>query len=185
MNKIGDSDSKNVLGDSLIKVAKGTAIAFLGMIIYLLLEFITRVIIARNTTQGEYGTFSIGLTLLSVFVMISCLGLQGGATRCIAYFRGKGDEKKVAGVIYSSLQLSIITGIVSFLFIFLFSDYLQDMFNLDQSTVIKIFSVGIPFFVITEIIASFFRGFDSVKEKVFFRDFLMSIQFRYLEHLQY
>jgi O-antigen/teichoic acid export membrane protein len=52
-----------IVYESLKKVAKGTTIAFVGMLIYILLEFVTRVIIARNTTQDEYGVFSIGFVL--------------------------------------------------------------------------------------------------------------------------
>ncbi len=41
-----------IVNESLRKAAKGTAIAFVGMLIYMFLEFITRVIIARNATQS-------------------------------------------------------------------------------------------------------------------------------------
>ena len=163
-----------IVNESLKKAAKGTAIAFAGMLIYMFLEFITRVIIARNTTQNEYGVFSIGFTLMSVFVIISCLGLQGGAARCIAYFRGREENEKVSGVIYSSLQLSITAGLFSFLFVFFLSDFLASLFHLKGSIPLKVFAVAIPFYVIIEILGSIFRGFDSVREKVYFRDFLMN-----------
>jgi len=84
-----------IVNDSLQKAAKGTAIALLGMLSYMLLEFITRVIIARNATQSDYGIFSIGSVLLNFFVIASCLGMQAGATRYIAYYRGKEDYGKV------------------------------------------------------------------------------------------
>ena len=89
-----------IVNESLRKAAKGTAIAFVGMLVYMLLEFITRVIIARNTTQSDYGIFSIGFVLMNFFVIASCLGLTGGAARYIAYFRGKGESNKVKGVIF-------------------------------------------------------------------------------------
>ena len=54
-----------IVNESLRKAAKGTAIAFVGMLVYMLLEFITRVIIARNTTQSDYGIFSIGFVLMN------------------------------------------------------------------------------------------------------------------------
>jgi O-antigen/teichoic acid export membrane protein len=161
------------MSDSLGKIARGAAIAFVGMLAFTFFEFVTRVIIARYATPGEYGAFSIGFALLNIFVMVSCLGLQGGATRCIAYFRGKGDNEKVAGIVYSSLQLSIAAGFFFFIVIFFFSDVLNDIFHLEQSMVLKLFAIAIPFLTVIEILSYIFIGFNRIKEKVFFRDILM------------
>jgi O-antigen/teichoic acid export membrane protein len=164
-----------IVNESLKKAAKGTAIAFVGMIVYIFLEFITRVIIARNATQSEYGIFSIGFVLLNFFVIISCLGLHVGAPRYIAYFRGKGDNKKIKGVISSTVQLSIIASLFCFALFFLSSDFFTELFHLQQSSVLKIFAIAVPFSVAIEIFASLFRGFDRVEEKVYFRDVLMNV----------
>ena len=164
-----------IVNKSLKKAAKGTAVAFAGLLVYIFLEFITRVIIARNATQSDYGIFSIGLALLNFFVIISCLGLHMGAPRYIAYFRGKGDNKKIKGVIYSSLQLSVIASLFCFALFFLSSDFFTEIFHLQQSSVLKIFAIAVPFAVATEILASLFRGFGRVEEKVYFRDVLMNV----------
>jgi O-antigen/teichoic acid export membrane protein len=164
-----------MMSGSLGKIAKGAAIAFFGMLAFIFFEFITRVIVARYTTPSEYGTFCIGFALLNVFVLLSCLGLQGGATRCIAYFRGTGEREKVAGVVYSSLQLSIATGIFFFVVLFLSSDTLKGLLHLEQSVVLKLFATAIPFLVIVEILSAIFTGFGQVEKKVYFRDILMSL----------
>jgi O-antigen/teichoic acid export membrane protein len=164
-----------IVNESLKKAAKGTAIAFVGMLIYMFLEFITRVIIARNATQSEYGIFSIGFVLLNFFVIISCLGLHVGAPRYIAYFRGKGDGKKVKGVISSTVQLSVIASLFCFVLFFMVSDCFATLFHLQQSSILKIFAIAVPFAVTIEILASIFRGFDRVHEKVYFQDMLMNV----------
>jgi len=161
------------MSESLGKIAKGAAIAFAGMLAFTFFEFVTRVIIARYATPGEYGAFSIGFALMNIFVMISCLGLQVGATRCIAYFRGKGETEKVSQIVYSSLQLSIVAGLFFFLVVFLLSDFLKEIFHLEQSMVLKIFAIAIPFLTVIEVLSYIFMGFDRIKEKVFFRDILM------------
>ena len=163
------------VNESLKKAVKGTAVAFTGMLIYMFLEFIIRVIIARNATRSEYGVFSIGSVLLNFFVIASCLGLHVGATRYIAYYRGKEDYGKVRGIIFSAAQLSLIASLICFLIFFFSSDLLASLFHLEQNAVLKIFAVAVPFAVIIEILASFFRGFDRVQEKVYFRDVLMNI----------
>ena len=167
--------SEMTVNESLKKALKGTAVAFAGMLIYMFLEFIIRVIIARNATRSEYGVFSIGSVLLNFFVIASCLGLHVGATRYIAYYRGKEDYGKVRGIIFSAAQLSFIASLICFLIFFFSSDLLASLFHLEQNAVLKIFAVAVPFAVIIEILASFFRGFDRVQEKVYFRDVLMNI----------
>ena len=166
-----------IVDEALRKVAKGTIIFFIGTLIYWLLEFVCRIIIARGTTQTEYGLFSLGYVLLSVFVIIATLGLDSGTTRYIAYFRGRREDNKVKSTIYSSLQLALITSILFSLVAFFSADIIsQTVFhNYELSAVLKIFAIAIPFVVITNMLVSFFRGFGSVKEKIYFQDILMSV----------
>ncbi|MHC1635951.1 MAG: flippase [Candidatus Methanospirareceae archaeon] len=167
--------TEEIVNESLKKVAKGTTIASFGMLLYLLLEFLTRIIVARNSTQSEYGEFSIGFVLLYFFTTASCLGLTGGIPRCIAYFRGKGDDNKVREVIFSAIQLSSIASISGFVLFFILSDHLSSLFHLQNPVVLKIFSLALPFSVAIEILASIFLGFDRVEEKVYFRDILLNV----------
>lgn len=160
---------------SLDKIAKGAAIVFAGTLTFFFFEFITRVVIARNTTQSDYGTFSIGLVLLNLLVLLSCLGLHVGSTRYIAYYRGKEDFGKVKGVIFSAVQISLIASMISFLVFFFFSDFLASILHLQQPSILRIFAIAIPFSVSIEILAAIFRGFDRMQEKVYFRDFLPSV----------
>ena len=72
-----------IVNQSLQKIAKGTGMVFIGTIIGMLLAFVGRVLVARFFTQAEYGFFSLGFSLLSIFVAISLFGLQDGAARQI------------------------------------------------------------------------------------------------------
>lgn len=82
-----------IVNQSLQKIAKGTGIIFTGTIIGLFLAFVGRVILVRYTTQTEYGIYCLALTVISIFVTISTLGLSEGSTRCIAYFNFMGRKK--------------------------------------------------------------------------------------------
>ncbi len=93
-----------IVNQSLQKIAKGTGIIFIGTIIGMLLGFVSRIIIVRYITQSEYGIFSLALVLMSIFALISSLGLQSGVTRQIAFFRGKKANE--SGIVkFPSLQL--------------------------------------------------------------------------------
>jgi len=168
-----------IINQSLQKIAKGTGIIFIGTIIGMLLGFVGRVIIVRYITQSEYGIYSLAFVLMSIFVTISILGLQGGSTRYIAYFRGKNEEGKVRGVISSSIKIALVASVISALILFLSSDVIStNIFHTSElSTPLKIFSAAIPFTVLITIFTSLFRGFDKVEPNVYFQSILRSVIF--------
>ncbi len=168
-----------IVNQSLQKIAKGTGIIFIGTIIGMLLGFFSRVIIVRYITQSEYGIYSLALVLMSIFVTISTLGLQQGATRYIAYFRGRKEEGKVKGVISSSIKIALIVSIIFSLILFLLADIIStNIFHSPElSTPLKIFSLAIPFTVLIGIFTSLFRGFDRVEPNVYFQNILRGVLF--------
>lgn len=174
-----EASSSEIINQYLTKIAKGTAIVFLGTAIGMLLLFAARVIVARYLTQSEYGIFSLLVIILAVFTMLSSLGLQQGATRYIAFFKAKGDAEKVRGVIFSSIQIAVIASIALAIVAFLSSDLIsQKIFHMEElATPLKILSVTIPFIVLIGILASIFRGFARVTVQVYFQDILRNVLF--------
>ena len=166
-----------IVNQSLQKIAKGTGIIFTGTIISLLLGFIGTIIIVRYLTTAEYGLFSLALTVIALIAGISILGIDLGATRYIAYFKGKEDNKKISGVIGSSFQITIIASVLFSIFVFLSSEYISMaiLHNNNLSTILKILSVTIPFSILSNTVVSIFRGFGVVKVRVYFIDVLMPI----------
>ena len=116
-----------IVNEPLKKAEKGTAIAFVCMLIYGIFDFISRVLIARNVSQDEYGIFSIAFTFLNLFTILDCLGLQGGVLGYIAFFRGKGEKGKARDVIFASLQLSLIASLFCSFLLFLFADFFAEI----------------------------------------------------------
>jgi len=116
---------------------------------------------------------------MSIFVTISTLGLQEGATRYIAYFRGKNEERKVRGVISSSIKIALVASVIFSLILFLSADIISgNIFHISElSTPLKIFSAAIPFTVLIGIFTSIFRGFDEVKPNVYFQNILRNVLF--------
>ena len=166
-----------IVNQSLQKIAKGTGIIFTGTIIGMLLAFVSRVIIVRYITQSEYGIYSLALVLMSIFAMISTLGLQSGIPRQIAYFRGKKDSEKVSGIVKSSIQIALVASIFFSFFLFFLSDIIsvKAFHSPELSTPLKIFAIAIPFSVLIVIFTSIFRGFDRVEPHVYFQNILRNV----------
>ena len=168
-----------IVNESLRKIAKGTGIVFTGTIIGLLLGFIGRVVLIRYTTQSEYGIYSLAFTILSIFVVIATLGLGECSTRYIAYFRGKGEEGNVSGVVSSSIKIALAASVALAMTSFLVSDFISiNIFHTPElSTPLKIFSIAIPFSVLLSVFIAIFRGFGRVDAKVYFQDIIRPVLF--------
>jgi len=166
-----------IVNQSLQKIAKGTGIIFIGTIIGMLLGFVGRVIIVRYITQSEYGIFSLALVLMSIFAMISTLGLQSGVARQIAYFRGEKDSEKVSGFVKSSIQIALVASIFFSVFLFFVSDIIsvKAFHSPELSSPLKIFAIAIPFSVLIVIFTSIFQGFDRAAPNVYFQNILRNV----------
>jgi O-antigen/teichoic acid export membrane protein len=167
------------LSDSLKKIAHGTGIAMVGMFLGLVLQFIARLIIARYGLEANYGIFSLALVVLTFATMLACLGLNQGAVRYIAYFRGKGQTAKVHGTTSASLQLATVASIIVGIAIFFSAEAIAlNIFHTpDLVSPLRIFAIGIPFFTLINIFAAIFLGFDRVEAQAYFQFILLNILF--------
>jgi O-antigen/teichoic acid export membrane protein len=166
-----------IVNESLRKIAKGTGIVFTGTIIGLFLGFAGRIVLVRYTTQSEYGIYCLAFTVVSIFVVISTLGLGEGSTRYIACFRGKGEDGNVRGVISSSIKIVLVASVAIAAISFFVSDFISvNIFHTPElSTVLKIFSIAIPFTVLINVFIAIFRGFGRVAAKVYFQDIVRPV----------
>jgi O-antigen/teichoic acid export membrane protein len=167
------------LDHSLRKVARGTGIAIIGITLGLLFNFIAKLIIARYGLEANYGMFSIAVAILTIAMMLACLGLHLGATRYIAYFRAKDDAAKVRGTISVSLQLAAIASLAISIALFFSAEAIAiNIFHTPQlAPFLRIFAIGTPFFTLTYIIAAIFRGFDQVEPQVYFQYIMLNVLF--------
>ncbi len=164
----------NAEDQSLKRIAKGTSIAFIGLLIGLFSAFFSRLMVARYGTEAEYGIFSLALVILNICAVIGTLGLQEGASRTIAYARGKKDSEKVKIVVSVATQIGFLSSMMLCIIVFFTSDFIATkVFNVvELSYPLKLFALGIPFFTLLNILVSIFRGFDNIKPKFFFQDIL-------------
>lgn len=164
----------DIVDQSLGKIARGTGAVSFGMAVVILSGFLCRVLLARFFTTSEYGIYSLAIVLLNILVIFTMLGLHEGLARQIAYYRGRGDDPKVGGVIASSLQIAIVASVLVSLTIFFASDIIaiKAFHEPGLSTPLKIVSLALPFSVLMQMFAAVFRGFDEAKPKVYFDDLL-------------
>jgi O-antigen/teichoic acid export membrane protein len=165
------------LNDSLVKIAKGTGIAFVGYLVSMLLGFISRPLLVRCGTEADYGVFSLASVILSICVVIAALGLPTATSRSIAYARGQNDSEKVQRLIPASVQLGVIAGISLGIILFFTSDIIavKIFHDANLGLPLRIFALAIPISALINALISLFQGFDDVKPTAYFQYILRSL----------
>ena len=168
-----------IVNQSLQKITKGTGIIFIGSLLGLFLAFIGRLMIARYWTESDYGVFSLAFVMLNICVIIGTLGLQDGASRSIAYARGKNENEKVQGLISASLLFSLLASLILGITLFFASGTVAENIFHEPALIspLRIFSIAIPFFTLINVLVSIFLGFGHVQAKVYFQDILRNVLF--------
>jgi len=72
---------------ALQKIARETGIVFFETVFWLFFEFLSRAVIARYSSTGEYGVFNLALTVLSIALVVATLGFQNALPRDVAFYR--------------------------------------------------------------------------------------------------
>jgi len=168
---------KKLVNDSLQLIAKGTGIILTGTFIGSILAVLFPIIIARSYSPAEFGIYALAMTVFMFLAGISFLGLGDGCSRNIAYYRGKKDYKKARDIMISSFEFILISGIIFSILLFLSADWISlNLFNTYKLIrPLKILSFALPFWLLIDIIISVFRGFDQVKENVYFSHLLINV----------
>lgn len=165
----------NSITDSLQMVTRGTVIVIIGSIISSFLFLFSKLLIARYWTTSEFGIFSLALSIISLFIVVSILGLERGITRNIAYYKGKKDYEKIPKIIASSIFTTLATSNIIAIILFFSSEAIAKGVLNEPGLVapLQIFSVAIPFFNLISILVSVLRGFNQIKPYVYFQQIML------------
>ena len=167
------------LNESLKKITEGTGLGFIGLAVGMAFAFLGRLLVARIGTEAEYGVFALVLAVLTWCTILSCLGMEGGLPRSIAFARGQKDEEKAHRFIPVSIKLTLLVSSVLCIILFFTSDVIATGIfdNEDIGSHLKVFAFGIPFFTMIHVLTAAFCGYNDVKPQAYFRDILRSLLF--------
>lgn len=165
--------------DSLQRVVRGTGLIVISLLLSSIFIFARTVLIARTWSEYYIGIFSLGVTILNIFMTISSLGMTEGVVRSIAHSKGKNELQKIPYFIVTSVLLSFFVSVVTGLIVFVFSEFIAvNIFHESYLILpIKIIAISIPFNTINIKIVSIFRGFEQIKPMAYFKNILESFLF--------
>jgi len=157
--------------EALKTIAKGAGIVFIGILFSKILTYIYRVIVAR-IGAAEYGILSLALAIFGVLTVFAVLGLNVGVVRYFAYYRAKHQERKVKGVITSSLKITGLLGVVFGVLLFVFADRIALFFFREPQLglILKIFAIGLPFYALKEVALAAITAAKQMFHNIFVRN---------------
>jgi len=168
---------ESYLDVSLRKIAKGAGIAFTGIFIGLTLGYLSRMVIARWLGAFDYGLICLGFAAMTIGATLASVGLPAGIQRYVSFYRGKEDPGRIKGTILGALKISLPLSIVFALLFFFGADWLCLHFfhNSDLAPILRIFAIGIPFWVLASNFISGTIGFQDLRYRVYVRDLFQNI----------
>ncbi len=157
----GAPDTQDAHRSAVDSLGRGTATLVVGTILLLLLNFVSRVAVARHLSVAEFGDFNLGLSFAGLLSLVALLGLHQAVARTIAESPDPTVRLKlirwtavvtVAAAITTSVAIYLLAGSIAWIF---------DRSSPGTLTVVfQMFSVTVGLTLLCTFIASIFQGFE-------------------------
>ena len=151
-----------------VKVAKGAALIFAGLVFARLLNYAYRMVLARAGGADEFGLLFLGISTIAVAGTMAGLGLSLGVARYIPLYLGSNDEPRVRGVLRFSLFTSLISGCVAGLLLWKLAPSIA-IGLLDSPRLVEVMQISalcLPFYVVGRLLVKAVVAFQKIGYRV-------------------
>ena len=170
-------DEESYLDVSLRKIAKGAGVGFTGTFVGMMLGYLSRMVIARLLGSSDYGLVCLGFAGMSIAATLSLMGLPAGVKRFVSFYKGMDDERRIKGTLLSAVGMVLPASIVFMSVFFFGADWLSIHFFHEPrlSVVLRIFALGVPFWVLSSVFIAGTVGFQDLRYRVYVNDIFQNV----------
>ena len=143
-------------------------LSFSGMTLGSVFRYIFSIVMARLLGAQMLGIYSLGNAVTRIAEIFALMGLDNGVLRFVS--RDTENTQNVNSSIYSSLKAGLLSSTVISIILFFSAELIVNNFLKEDKfliTVIKLFSLSLPFSVLTLITSSATQAFKILKYKIF------------------
>ncbi|WP_266081606.1 flippase [Haladaptatus caseinilyticus] len=161
--------------DALFKtILTSSGILIIGLAFRMGLGFLGRVVIARFLGKVNYGSVSLGLTLMMTTSVLVVVGIDNGIGR---YLPRYDERHRRRGILMSAFQIVVPIAFLVGLLIVVFADVIaSDVFHTPELTeVIRIFGITIPFAAFVRLTVGSIRGMQEALPRVYIENIALPI----------
>jgi O-antigen/teichoic acid export membrane protein len=161
----------------LRKITKEAGITFAGVLLGMGLKYICVIVIARHIGVFQFGTYALGLTILTFAQILSVAGLNFGILRYLSVSHLQEERERRKGIIISALKLVLIGSFLVGMILFIGAESIANkIFSKSElSMVIRLFSLSLPFLALIEISVFSIQAIQVLKYKVYVKDVFMQV----------
>lgn len=148
------------------RVARGAGISSFGQGMGRFLNYGTQIALARMYGPASLGFYVLGITVVQVASVFAQFGMNQGVVRYVAHYQAQRDVARVRGTILMALWITFALSLALAALIFFGADFLAaKVFNKPPllESVIRAFSVSLPFLTLMSMALWATQGFQTVK----------------------
>ena len=157
------------------KIGKESSITFTGLVYGNINRYIYTAILARWVGPEFLGIYSLANAIILIAEVVAKMGIETGVLRFISRLNISKDLNQIQRLIFSSLKMSVLSSIIIMIFLIALSEIISiDILNSTPllTKAIIVFSIALPFNVITLISAHATQGFKLLKYKSIVTQFI-------------
>ena len=157
--------------------ARGGAVGLVGSFFGVALGLVWQFFLARILGPAGLGNFSLGFSVITVLSVLVPLGLDSGAMRYVSFHYSKKDMAGTAGVIKFTTRISILLSLLITPLLVWQSNWIAvEIFKKpDFTRVLQILLLGLPLFVVFQVLGSILQGFQRIGTQLFAQQILVPI----------
>lgn len=146
-------------GKNVLKIFSGQSLSF---VINILIGFF----LLHYLTPKDFGLYGIPADFINIVVLGVLSLFTNTNQKFISEYMGRGEENKLRGILWFSLMYFLFWGILFFLIISIFAEYISGyiMRNPEYTYAFRLYSFGIPFLALSLFLSSVLNGFGRFKE---------------------
>jgi O-antigen/teichoic acid export membrane protein len=154
------------------RIARGVGMSSIGQGLSRLLGYATQVALAWLYGPVQLGFYVLGVTLVQITNILSQFGMDNGVVRYVAHYQAEGDARRVRGTVLQALTVTFGLSVALSILLFFGAEFLAErVFDKPfLETMIRAFSVSVPFFTVMSMALWATQGFQTVKYQTYVQD---------------
>ena len=152
----------------LVAVAQNAGMGIGAQAFFLMLRFVTAVVITRTIGPKHYGTYVLAMSIIAVVEVIGLLGLEPAMIRFVAHYKALADIQRVKSVLRIGLMATLIPTVFISAWLYMFSPLaaLHIFHNPDLTPVLRVMLLGAAPTSMMLVILAALQGARLVKYKI-------------------
>ena len=143
--------------------AKNSVVVCISVIFGYLLGFVINFILASYFGAKIVGQFTLVKSSITILIIFSTFGFNGGLLKYISKFRAKSDKQKLRFIIFITLSLSFIFSVGLSVLVYFNRNYFSILFNDQELSRLLVYGAWliIPMTLI-KVYSGLYRGYKKV-----------------------